>query len=744
MEDMIRDNMFLPYKGQTVLRGKVKLFSYDRFYIVSIRCLWDVVEKDLGVAAYNIDTKRLELENIVDSFENVVAYFSCTCAMESNNLREELKKKRDVGWHFGLLCPRQNMVPQNLKRKYPKRSCLLVLMSHLADQFKQEVVVDEIIKRNSKIIASTVDLVSEDVCDKMKKLSLDEATIAANSQYSDREEPVFTILLFQDGVGLCNPIGNRNTKHNMVNFYWTLCNIPPKYRSKLSAINLLISVNKIKLNKYGFEAVMKPFLDDMDKLFRGYFFTINGKEQLCFGNVILCIGDNEGQHQIGGFKVGIGFALRKCRRCFATAEDIQGNLKPTLFVNRSKQEHCRVCQIIETLPNGTAKDQIQVNYGIIGRSALSFLNDFDVTKQLPNDIMHDLLEGVVPYEIKLCLEALIKDKFFTLEEFNYLLQTFEFSYSDKKSKPEALKSSIFTTDDRKIKYSAENARILLKIIPYLLDVFLPVDNVYFQFLSSLSRIVALAFSPLFTFGTIGYLSQIIEEHCSVFKSIFPQENLIPKHHYLFETPSLIPRFGPPVRYSCMRFEAMHKTFKSFLPFCNFSHLETSLANRYLKHTATSSFLCSSREDGPGKSIPPAEMDLIRKKHPFDDFPVHSSYLNWITLNGTKYIARHCFLAVDADSNTELPMFGKLVKIICAKVPIFVLSMLETFRFDNDFVGYQVSPEFSQEQMKPFTGLLDYNIYQVVKNQADDRFVPLKYDLCDIISEHICGNNPLMK
>ncbi|XP_066928609.1 uncharacterized protein [Clytia hemisphaerica] len=68
----------------------------DRFYIVSIRCLWDVVEKDLGVAAYNIDTKRLELENIVDSFENVVAYFSCTCAMESNNLREELKKKRDV------------------------------------------------------------------------------------------------------------------------------------------------------------------------------------------------------------------------------------------------------------------------------------------------------------------------------------------------------------------------------------------------------------------------------------------------------------------------------------------------------------------------------------------------------------------------------------------------------------------------------------------------------------------------
>ena len=67
----------------------------DRYFIVAIRCLWDVVEKDLGVAAYNIDKKRLELESLVDSSENVVAYFSCTCAMESSVLREEFKKRRD-------------------------------------------------------------------------------------------------------------------------------------------------------------------------------------------------------------------------------------------------------------------------------------------------------------------------------------------------------------------------------------------------------------------------------------------------------------------------------------------------------------------------------------------------------------------------------------------------------------------------------------------------------------------------
>jgi len=41
------------------------------------------------------------------------------------------------------------------------------------------------------------------------------------------------------------------------------------------------------------------------------------------GAVICLCGDVPASNNIGGFKEGVGFALRKCRRCMATGEDMQ-------------------------------------------------------------------------------------------------------------------------------------------------------------------------------------------------------------------------------------------------------------------------------------------------------------------------------------------------------------------------------------------------------------------------------------
>ena len=38
------------------------------------------------------------------------------------------------------------------------------------------------------------------------------------------------------------------------------------------------------------------------------------------GAVLLMLADTLAAHAIGGFKVGVGFALRKCRDCMATKE----------------------------------------------------------------------------------------------------------------------------------------------------------------------------------------------------------------------------------------------------------------------------------------------------------------------------------------------------------------------------------------------------------------------------------------
>ena len=47
------------------------------------------------------------------------------------------------------------------------------------------------------------------------------------------------------------------------------------------------------------------------------------------GSLVLFLANTLAAHQIGGFKVGVGFSLQKCRNCLATLEDM--NIKVMLL-----------------------------------------------------------------------------------------------------------------------------------------------------------------------------------------------------------------------------------------------------------------------------------------------------------------------------------------------------------------------------------------------------------------------------
>lgn len=44
---------------------------------------------------------------------------------------------------------------------------------------------------------------------------------------------------------------------------------------------------------------------------------------LFHGTVLLTLADTQAAHQLGGYKEGVGFSLRKCRDCMATFTDMQ-------------------------------------------------------------------------------------------------------------------------------------------------------------------------------------------------------------------------------------------------------------------------------------------------------------------------------------------------------------------------------------------------------------------------------------
>ena len=59
--------------------------------------------------------------------------------------------------------------------------------------------------------------------------------------------------------------------HDVINyflgtFYFTLGNLPPKYRSQLSSIHLVALVKATFISSYGMDAVLRPIVDDVKKL----------------------------------------------------------------------------------------------------------------------------------------------------------------------------------------------------------------------------------------------------------------------------------------------------------------------------------------------------------------------------------------------------------------------------------------------------------------------------------------------
>lgn len=85
-------------------------------------------------------------------------------------------------------------------------------------------------------------------------------------------------------------------------------------------------------------------------------------------------------------------------------------------------------------PLGAAES---VTYGINYPSPLNKIDGFHVANgQLPQDIMHVLLEGVLHLEIRLMLRCFVQDEqYFSLDTFNSRIESFAYGKTESRTKP---------------------------------------------------------------------------------------------------------------------------------------------------------------------------------------------------------------------------------------------------------------------------------------------------------------------
>lgn len=360
-------------------------------------------------------------------------------------------------------------------------------------------------------------------------------------------------------------------KHKLCAIYWVIVNLPVKYRSSLSSIYLALLCKSVDVKTFGYKRIVEPLLRDLQLLEnQGVYISRLGTSVR--GTVLYVSSDNLGARSFAGFQES--FNVDKfCRFCLASRSDIQRvPVRSGSFSLRTKESYnANVSKLKENVKLKSAD-------GVKNECVLNKLSYFHCITGFPPDFLHDVLEGIVPWELCLCLKTLIGKKYFTLDYLNTAIQRFPYKFSDKTNCPQKITEKILVCET--IGGNGHENWTLLRLLPLLIGDVVPENNDAWCVILELKDIVELLASSTFTEESLCYLDAKISEHRTLLQSVFPGQKLKPKH-FLEHYPHLIRCFGPLVDFWTIRFEAKHSFFKKVVrDVNNFKNILLTLSLRH--------------------------------------------------------------------------------------------------------------------------------------------------------------------
>ncbi len=122
------------------------------------------------------------------------------------------------------------------------------------------------------------------------------------------------------------------------------------------------------------------------------------------------------------------------------------------FTPRTPETYDYHCSLLD----GPLYKEDSTNYGINSSSALNDIENFHVVGQLPMDIMHVMLEGVLPYELSLMLSYfVVTRKYFKCDQLNNRIVSFSYTNQEAKDIPSPIKPQVFTSPGTTLSQSCE-------------------------------------------------------------------------------------------------------------------------------------------------------------------------------------------------------------------------------------------------------------------------------------------------
>ena len=538
------------------------------------------------------------------------------------------------------------------------------------------------------------------------------------------------IQIYYDDFETANPIGSKAGCHKLGAFYFTITNFGQKFNSKLDNIHLVALAKKEDIVYYGMSRIIKPLVKELIDLENGFDVVMEDgsvKHVVCvLGNTVA---DNLGLHGILGYTESFAHSYC-CDFCLGTTDDFQTVFTESNLTVRSRELYRRHCETLQT--SGT-KTHV---FGIKSVCELSQLKYYHPAENDTADLMHDILEGVAPYEINLLLrDVIVTRKLVNIDEFNTMLKCFNYGALMSASKPSEIPLSRLQSSTNLGQHSHQML-VLMYVLPLMISQYITPDNLNWKLFLLLLEITEFVFSPALTAGHLSYLSELIAQHHVLFRKLYPDSRLKYKHHRMIHYPSIILKHGPLSQMWVMRYEAKHGYFKRLAHImCNFRNVCKTLAGRNQIRQAVVwdkfSHVKSELEIGTGEeTVIGAHKEFLTLYCDAASRLQEAFLANTVRVFGTEYEPGFTVI-VDMDDN-GYPVLGYIVKIlVCSNVVSFALRQWKISGFDCRSRSYLC--KLSHQILACYqTNLLDYHplyAHQCLDETCTSYHIRLRHMLC---------------
>ena len=424
-------------------------------------------------------------------------------------------------------------------------------------------------------------------------------------------------------------LGSGRGKSKLLQLYWTVADLPLKYRSKTDSMQLGLVIQEKLLKKYGYLKVYERLLRDMLELEHGIQIDkpFPRKVKISF---TLHLGDNLESHSLGGFKTSFSKGYI-CRVCHIKSDELDKKIHDCGEEGENKywsveeydsivrrlgkkmqlppQEDITVenlgLHLFDEIPEpgtlqeteveaeddtyteeeqGFTDDIDDTNFNIKDDCPFNLLQSFHATESLPQDVMHDFLEGIMAEDLLGVIKILISKSYFDEFSYNENLAKFKFKRSDSANKPEKISIA-----SKKLKGKAFSISTHVRFFGLLLVNLEPAvelfnEKAYVMFLY-LSRILEKVMTPCIRYFEIENLEEETIAYLNLRREVFQEfptllTNPKPKHHYSNHYSQSILKYGPCPATWTARYESKNRVAKLLATSAkNFKNISLTVCRR---------------------------------------------------------------------------------------------------------------------------------------------------------------------